>query len=428
MESVFSKLFTANKFFSADYKPILSNLFSLIVLQGSNYILPLLTLPYLVRVLGPEKFGFISFAQALVGYFVIITDYGFNLSATKEISINKNNIEKVSRLFCTIILLKLLLLIVGFIVFTIIVIFLEPSPPNRIIYFFSFGIVVGQVIFPSWFFQGMEKMKYITLINIFSRLIFTVLIFACVHSAADYLYVPIVTSVGFIIGGAISLLISFKHFGIRFVIPSLKELIQQLKNGFSIFITSISSNIISSSGIFILGLFQSREVVGYYSAIEKLAKAFISIFFPITQAIFPHVSRQFAKSKATGKALVLKIGKYTMILALLVVLVMVFFHREIVLLIYNAQFVEYAYLLIYLGIWLLFGVLNNFIGIQFLVGSGQSTIYSKAFAIASACTFCVFIFLTKQYSYEAIVGGILFGEVVLTFVMISFIYKLKLTK
>jgi len=428
LESVFSKLFPVNKFLSADLKPILFNVISLFVLQGSNYILPLLTLPYLVRVLGPEKFGLISFAQALVGYFVIITDYGFNLSATKEISINKNNLEKVSRIFCTVITLKLILLFLSFIVFTIIVVFLEQSPSDRIIYLLSFGVVVGQVIFPSWFFQGIEKMKFITLINILSRLIFTILIFICVHSADDYIYVPLVTSVGFITGGAISLILSFKYFGIHIIIPTVNDIVQQLKNGFTVFITSLSSNIISSSGIFVLGLFQSREVVGYYSAIEKLAKAFVSMFSPITQAIFPHVSYQFSKSKAAGKAVILKIGKYTILLALLVVLIMVVFHLEIVSVLYDIQYVNYSYLLIYFGIWLLFGVINNFIGIQFLVGSGNSAIYSKAFVIASTCTLAIFLFMTQQYSFKAIVGGILFGEVMLTFLMTFFIYKLKLNK
>ncbi|MDQ4140468.1 MAG: oligosaccharide flippase family protein [Bacteroidota bacterium] len=428
MESVFSKFLTANKSISAEFKPIISNLFSLIVLQGSNYVLPLLTLPYLVRVLGPEKFGLISFAQALVGYFVIVTDYGFNLSATKEISINKADQEKVSRIFSSVILLKVLMLCISFIIFSVIVLFLESSPSDRSIYFFSFGMVVGQVIFPTWFFQGMEKMKYITLINIFSKLIFTVLIFLFVKSAADYHYVPVVTSLGFILGGITSLIISFKNFGIRFILPTIKDLVQQLRDGFSIFVTSLSSNVISSSGIFILGLFQSREVVGYYSAIEKLGKAFVSVFYPITQAIFPHVSIQFAKSKEAGKTIVLKIGKYTMLLALFVVLVMAIFYKEIVALVYNLQFVNYSYLLIYFGIWLFFGVLNNFIGIQFLVGSGNSAVYSRAFAIASATTLTIFIFLTQQYSYKAIVGGILSGEVILTFVMMRFIYKLKLTK
>jgi len=379
-------------------------------------------------VLGPEKFGLISFAQALVGYFVLITDYGFNLSATKDISINKNNPDIVSKIFCTVITLKLFLLILSFIVFTIIVLFLEQSPTDRIIYFFSFGIVIGQVIFPSWFFQGLEKMKFITFINILSRLIFTILIFVYVDSAVDYIYVPLITSVGFIIGGAASLVISFKYFNVKFTTPSLAELIQQLKSGLTIFITSLSSNIIASSGIFVLGLFQSREVVGYYSAIEKLAKAFVNIFSPITQAIFPHVSFQFARSKAAGKEVILKIGKYTMLLAMLIVLMMVVFNREIVALLYDLKFVEYSYLLIYFGIWLLFGVLNNFIGIQFLVGSGNSTVYSKAFAIASACTLAIFIFFTQQYSFKAIVGGILFGEVMLTLLMTFFIYKLKLTK
>jgi PST family polysaccharide transporter len=158
-------------------KNIVSNIFSLGVLQVASYALPLLTVPYLVRILGPEFFGLTSFATATVMYFILITEYGFNLTTTQQISIHRHNLVKLGQIFSSVMIIKMMLTIVCFVLMSILVFSFEKFSKHWEVYFISYGIVIGQALFPIWLFQGLEQMKYITFINIGSKIFFTICIF-----------------------------------------------------------------------------------------------------------------------------------------------------------------------------------------------------------------------------------------------------------
>jgi len=403
------------------YKVLIQNFISLFILQGLNYILPLITVPYLVRVLGPEKYGITIFAAAFMIYFQIFTDYGFNLTATRNISLNKSDKNKVGEIFSSVMTIKAVLCALSFFVMIILVFSISKFRIDYQVYMFAFIMVVGNALFPVWLFQGMEQMKYITYVNIIVKSVFTIIIFVIVRNPDDYMKLVILNSSSAMVVGIVSLILAIKKYKIKFFIPPINAILKELKEGWHIFVTSMLSTTLTTSGIFILGLFGSKEIVGYYGAVDKLVKAFIGLFTPITQAIFPHINTKFKISYECGRNEVLKFGKYVMLMALIISSCMFIFHRPIVLLVCSSKYASYSYILKYMSIWLLISVLNNFIGVQFLIGTGKGAYYSKSFIISAGITLMLYLVLISRISYYGIVIGTIIGELTLTVVMLLFI-------
>ena len=294
-----------------DKKRIISNFFSLAVLQGANYILPLITLPYLTRVLGVEYFGLLAFATATVGYFQIITDYGFNLTATKEISINRDDKAKNIEIFSSVMTIKIVLMILSFFMMTILIFTFKKFSQHWEVYFLSFGLIIGQVLFPVWFFQGHEKMKYMTYLNILAKSIFTIAVFIFVRKADDYWKVPLLTSIGFIVVGILSLIIIKKKFKVNFEFQSIDKIKYYLKDGWHIFISGIFTSFYTVSVTFILGIFSNNQIVGYYSLSARVVGVVSGIFSPLNGAIFPFISNLVKTSKEQAKSVINKILTYS---------------------------------------------------------------------------------------------------------------------
>jgi len=407
----------------SDKKRLLENFFSLSVLQGANYILPLITLPYLVRVLGPEKFGLIAFAQAFIQYFNILTDYGFNLSATREISIHRENKEKVSEIFSSVMIIKLGLLVLSFLIMTIIVFSFEKFRKDWLVYYLTFGMVIGQVLFPVWFFQGMERMKYITILNITAKLIFTVFIFVFVHGVSDYIYVPLLNSLGFCIAGVLALWIVFKNFDLSFRIPRLITIKHQLKEGWYIFISTVAISLYTISNTFILGLFTNNTIVGYYSAAEKLIKAAQGLLTPVSRTIYPYISKLVKESKERGLQFIQKVIFLIGGISFLLSVSMFIFADLIVKLLLGNQYTESVVVLKILSFLPFIIALSNIFGIQTMLTFNYKEAFSKILISASIINILLAFVLVPLYQHVGISFAVLISEIFVTVSMFVYLQK-----
>jgi PST family polysaccharide transporter len=266
------------------------NVLSLAMLQAAAYLMPLITLPYLVRVLGADKFGLVAFAQAVTQYFIILSDFGFNLSAPRDIASHRDDLEKVSRIFSSVMIIRLALMTVEFGLLFLLVNVVGRLAQDPLIFLLSYGLVLGNVLFPVWFYQGMEKMKYSTALALVARSIFVVLIFVFIKEQADYYLVPVLNSLGIIVAGIMSLGMAVKKFRVSFLWPGVPMLRSQIRDSAQFFLSRVSVSVYSSLNTIVLGFAATNKVVGYYAAAEKLFIAMRSAFYPLVQSLYPYMS------------------------------------------------------------------------------------------------------------------------------------------
>ena len=377
---------------------ILSNFLSLSVLQAANYVLPLLTLPYLIHVLGAEKFGLLAFATAITAYFTTFTDYGFNLSATREISIHRDDDEEISRIFSAVMILKMGLLILGLLILIALVLISEKFSHNWAVFYLTFGAVIGQALFPVWFFQGMEQMKYVTYLNIGAKAAFTVLVFVFVHGDSDYLWVPGLTSAGGILAAVWSLYIVKKKFNVRFRLQPLWTLLAELKKGWHIFVATSFGSLYRESNTVILGFLASPAAVGYYAIAEKIVKAIQSAQTPVGQALFPHLARKEGGNVLT--TFVLKYWKKVAAIYGLAWLSVLAASCPIIHLLAGGKDPRILTDFRVLATIVFVGGLNFYFGVLGLLSSGKSKAFSQAVGIAG--TFNVVLCLSLSYFFADI--------------------------
>jgi len=280
-------LFSLRKYIKEN-KIVFKNLIALSAIQGTNFLLPLITLPYVIVTIGEVHFGLVTFAQSIFSYFLYLVDYGFNVTTTRIISIAKGDREIINKVVGEVLALKFFLLLLSVVLVVLTVVFVPKIKEQAILYYWGVALVFGQAIMPTWFYQGIEKMQFLTYTNVAGKVIFTIFIFVVIKEKQDYIYVLPLYAMGNVFSGLLGLYFMFEKFNVSFHFPNRSALLSQLKDNFYVFVSNFSINIYMNSNIIILGFVTNNDVlVGYYSVADRFINAIKQILVIFFQATYP---------------------------------------------------------------------------------------------------------------------------------------------
>ncbi|MFT0156633.1 oligosaccharide flippase family protein [Tenacibaculum ascidiaceicola] len=352
-------------------KVLIANYSYLGLLQIINLLIPLATYPYLIQTLGKQLYGKVIYSQAIIGYLVILVNFGFNISATKEVSIHRENKHKITEIVSSVFQIKFAFLILTIIILTLALFFLNLDKEFHLLLYLTMWLCLYEFIFPVWYFQGLEEMKYITLITLSTRLLFLGLIFVFINSKEDYLLLPIISGIGAVLAGLISIYIVFIKHKVGFKIQKLDVLLYHIKEALPIFISNVSIRLYVSSNKVILGSFLGMTEVAYYDLAEKIVSILKMPQSILSRVLFPKISRE------KNMSFVKKVFKFSIGLNLFLYLCLFFLAEFLILLLGGEEMSPSLHILLILGITIPLVGIGNTLGVQVLIPLGYSKIFSK---------------------------------------------------
>ena len=422
-----SKLINLKKLYS---KPLFVNITSLGLLQIANYAIPILIIPFVTRALGADFFGKASYAQNIIAYLTIIVNYGFEYSATQDIALHRDDKSKLRTIFWTVIRFKIILLIISFLILGILYFTFYRVNEDPLLYFYAALINIGFVMFPTWFFQGIEKMKDMAIFSFIIKLLGAILVIWVVNTPADYKNYILILSLSYVLIGIVSFLYVVKKYDLISNHEKDKALSNNvIKKGAPIFWHGLFAGFYAIAGITIVGIYLTDKDVGLYAGVYKIIMAITVILgVPIHTSIFPIISRKFNESIKEGFLFFRKTLLWSSILGIVIGCFVFFMSPYIVNLFLGHEFSQAIDLLKLFSPLPCLLIVASFFIIQGLFGM-QLHRYAPVISIA-VCVFSVTLsfILIPRIGLKGAVIALLLSEVLdillgITLLVIVFIKK-----
>ena len=406
---------------SSDNLIILKNLSFLSILRFFNIGVKFLLVAYLVRVLGKINYGILTWVDSIIQYFIIFINFGFNVYAAKYIVENRESKKELNKITSAIFSIKIILFLLSFFILYSLT-FIDTFSEYQDYLYLMLIMGIGEVFFPIWYFQGVEKLKLATYITVFSKLVLVIGTVIFVVKPNDLnIHINLILLSYFLMGflGYLSLV---KKFNFIFVWTGKKMLFKIIKEAYMFFLGRFLSLTFNFMTIFLIGVFYSMDYVSGFDIALKIVLVCIIPFDMLQQAVFPTITRN------KDKLLLKKTIYFSVSFGVFLSIILFFFSKKLLLLFGGSEILEYSNVLKILAIIPPFVALTFMLGTCTLVAFGYNKEYNKSLVISSLLYILIVLFLNyfDCLTFWNLVYLRVFSDVTLTFIRIIYVKKLKI--
>jgi O-antigen/teichoic acid export membrane protein len=353
------------------------NLISLFLWQGGNYLAPLVTLPYLARVLGPHTMGQIALAVSVTAYFLLVTNWGFNLSASRLVAQNVEDRERLRETFWGTFTAKAFNGILSLVVITVLTLAIPDLRAIAPLVFFAALAIVANVLTLNWALQGLERLDMFAGASLTGKLLTIPLVFLLVHSPADA-WLSVLIQTGTSLASGIFSIVLVRRLGrIGRPLVSAHHALEALRHGWHVFLSTIATSVYTTSNVVILSFFAPPAQVGIFSGADRLRAAAQAVMNPVADASYPRVARMMREDTGEAYGFVRRLIVVQTLLCLGIALVLCFGAPLIVAIVLGPEY-EGAVAILQVLAWVPFVVgISNVFGYQVLLQSGRHDLFSR---------------------------------------------------
>lgn len=402
-------------------KGVSGNIFYLVLVQAITYLAPLITLPYLTRTLDVGHYALLGFTQAVIQYFVLVTDYGFGITATRLIAIDSRNKNAVSAVVANTLAVKLLLAIACALFSLLLMAVFSDLGENALLLAACFIGVLGNALFPTWLFQGLEKMQMLAFITCMSRLLPLPFFFLFVKTPDDVIRAAILQN----IPGLLAAIASFYYLSQQGIVGrsavSARTIKAMLQEGWPVFLSNMSTSFYTGINLILLKIFSGADQVAYFAATDKIRLAAQGFIQPIASALFPRIVAlgRKAESAAASRALVLR-GTVLLVALELAGGLVLYFGADLIARRYlGADFLAAAVYLKSLAFLPLIIAVATVISQWRFLALGESRVLSRIYLIAGPLHALYASYLTYAHQSSGLIASLYITEIGITLAMIA---------
>lgn len=389
------------------------------LVQLVNIVIPFLTIPFLAKVLEIEAFGAYVLCFSILQYIVLVSEYGFNLSGTRSITLIKDDFRRLSIIFWAIMIGKMILFTGSVIVLLLIIkitgLFENLSSEIKIGILF----LIGTISYPQWTLQALGMTKEIAISSVVGKICLFPLFYIFVHSSADLDVAIGIYGLSVIITSLVGIIFLVRQKKIYWIVPEISTIIREFRLGAYIFASSVGTNIYSSSVVVFLGLISGTSEVALFAIADKIRQGIQMLFVPLQQALYPRMSMLMSKNISEAENIIKKILVGIAFIGILIAIVLFYLSEWLISNLFGDFYKPASLVLSILSVVPLLTAISGLLGVQILTaGNHQRLVFLAVFAGAIVCLIVIYP-LILEFGAAGAALTVLISELTIAFLIFA---------